>query len=88
MTRRYLLSGRVQGVGFRYFAQRAATQLGVVGWVRNCPDGTVEAVAQGSEEALQALRRHLQQGPSWSKVRRIDETDAEPGTFTAFSIEG
>ncbi len=87
MTRRYLLSGRVQGVGFRYFALQAAVRLGVVGWVRNCPDGTVEAVAQGSEEALQSFRRHLQQGPSWSKVRHIDETSAEPGTFTAFNIE-
>ncbi|MEE8583312.1 MAG: acylphosphatase [Acidobacteriota bacterium] len=87
MTRRYLLSGRVQGVGFRFFTQRAATQLGVVGWVRNCPDGAVEAVAQGSEEALQAFRQHLQQGPSWSEVRRIEETRAEPGTFTAFNIE-
>ena len=87
MTRRYLLSGRVQGVGFRYFTQRTATQLGVVGWVRNCPDGTVEAVAQGSEEALQAFREHLQQGPSWSRVHRIEENEEGPTTFAAFTIE-
>ena len=58
-TRRYLISGRVQGVGFRWFVEREAAQLGIAGWVRNCENGDVEVMATGTREQLSALRRQL-----------------------------
>ena len=67
-----VVHGDVQGVGFRYFAQRKAQQLGLQGWVRNNDDGTVEAVAEGSREQLEDLKRALQEGPRMARVDRVE----------------
>jgi len=76
-TRRYLVSGRVQGVGFRLFTQREANKLGVTGFVRNLADGRVEVVAKGSREQLAQLRASLEKGPSFSSVTGVAEETAE-----------
>jgi len=67
--------GRVQGVGFRYFVRREAEALGVHGWVRNRADGTVEALAQGTNEELDRFLDRLQEGPRWSRVMSVTVTD-------------
>ena len=76
VARRFLISGRVQGVGFRYFAQDAARREGLHGFVRNNDDGTVEVVAEGESEALERFERAIRRGPSRSRVEQvmIDET--------------
>ncbi len=82
---RFIVHGRVQGVGFRYFAHSAARSLGLRGWVKNRPDGTVECLAGGSPENLEELYRCLQKGPALSKVDNVSrqEVDTHPGeTFT------
>jgi len=88
-TRRYLVRGRVQGVGFRWFVEAEARTLGLAGWVRNNPDGCVEVLAVGSREQLAALRSRLQQGPRASRVDAVDESEAgpQPG-LKNFRIEG
>ena len=75
LARRYLISGRVQGVGFRVFTWTAATREGLHGWVRNLPDGRVEISAEGEAEALQRFERHVRQGPPGAKVDHVDATD-------------
>ncbi len=72
-ARRFLISGLVQGVGFRFFAVRVARARRLRGWVRNLPDGRVEVLAQGESEALEALREDLARGPSGSVVSGIEE---------------
>ena len=67
-----VVHGHVQGVGFRYFVQRRASALGLAGWVRNNDDGSVEAVAEGPRERLEALRSALEQGPRLARVDRVD----------------
>lgn len=67
--------GRVQGVGFRYFVLREAENLGIDGWVRNRSDGTVEALARGTEEELDRFQACLQEGPRWSRVMSVSVTD-------------
>lgn len=86
-ARRWLIRGRVQGVGFRYFAQRAANELGLGGFARNLDDGRVEVYAIGPEEKLSQLAARLHQGPRWAEVHGIDEEVAEPRRFTSFEIE-
>ena len=68
MRRRYLVSGQVQGVGFRWFARAIARRLGVEGWVRNLPSGQVETEGQGSTEALESFEAELRRGPPGSLV--------------------
>jgi acylphosphatase len=86
VRRRYLIDGRVQGIGFRWFARAAARRLGVAGWVRNLPTGQVEAEAQGSAEDLEAFELELRRGPPGSLVTEFtvseisDEADS-PNTF-------
>jgi len=75
VTRKYLIGGVVQGVGFRYFALRQATALGIVGWTRNLPDGRVEVVAQGEQAALTALEQALSRGPSHSRVANVEKQE-------------
>ena len=70
---RYFVRGRVQGVGYRDFARRAARLAGLTGWVRNRDDGAVEAMAVGSPEALAAFAAALRQGPRQSQVESVDE---------------
>ncbi len=72
MTCHYLVSGRVQGVGYRYFTAREARGLGLEGWVRNLPDGRVEVVARGEIGALEALLGRLWQGPPLSRVAGVE----------------
>ncbi len=88
-TRRYLVRGRVQGVGFRWFVEAEARTLGLAGWVRNSPDGCVEVLAMGSREQLSALRSRLAQGPRASRVDQVDESEAAPQPgLKNFRIEG
>ncbi len=87
VARRFIVSGRVQGVGFRYFAIRAARQVGVAGTVRNLPDGTVEAIAEGRDTEVAEFRAALERGPSHGHVTRVDETELEPtGRYTGFEV--
>jgi acylphosphatase len=78
IARRFVLSGRVQGVGYRYFAQDAARREGLNGFVTNHDDGSVEAVAEGDAESLERFERALRQGPSRSRVERVLVDDVEP----------
>ncbi len=88
-ARRFLVRGRVQGVGFRWFVEREARILGVVGWVRNNADGAVEVLAQGTREQLSGLRTRLQQGPRAARVDDVDESEANlTQGLTTFRIEG
>jgi acylphosphatase len=85
-ARRFIISGRVQGVGYRYFALRAAEKCGVAGTARNLPDGTVEVVAQGDAGAVETLRAHLETGPSFGRVDRVVEEPAPVGAHYTFRI--
>ena len=80
-------SGRVQGVGFRYTAESAALELGLVGWVRNCHDGRVEAICEGEERVLKVFVERIAQGPMKPHIRQIqtDWTEAR-GEFEEFRI--
>jgi len=71
-ARRWLVSGRVQGVGFRAFCVRAATSLELDGWVRNLSDGGVEVIATGDVEALDRLGDALRRGPAYARVDHVD----------------
>jgi acylphosphatase len=88
-ARRYLVRGRVQGVGFRWFVEREAHILGVAGWVRNNADGSVEVLAIGTRDQLLGLRARLRQGPRAARVDQVEESEAKPiPPLTTFSIEG
>jgi acylphosphatase len=88
-ARRFLVRGRVQGVGFRWFVEREAHILGIAGWVRNTTDGRVEVLAQGTSEQLAGLSTHLRQGPRAARVDEVEEfeTNLTQGLKT-FRIEG
>jgi acylphosphatase len=88
-AKRFYVSGRVQGVGFRFFAEREAVSLGLGGYVRNLYDGRVEVYAIGSAQQLDALGQALRRGPRMAGVSGVEELDAEiQRQFTnAFSIE-
>ena len=88
-ARRYIVRGRVQGVGFRWFVDYEARQLGLAGWVRNQPDGTVEVLAMGTEEQLAVLQQKLQKGPRAARVDEVLESPAEPvDGLKTFGIQG
>ena len=81
------VSGRVQGVGFRYFAQHTAAALGLTGSVRNLPDGEVEALAEGPEPKLREFVEALRRGPRSAEVRDLTEAWGErTGEFSTFSV--
>ena len=87
VARKFLVSGQVQGVGFRFFAQDAARRDGLSGHVSNHADGTVEAVAEGEAEALDRFERALRRGPSRSRVEGVRVDGAEPtGLHAGFEI--
>jgi len=87
VARRFLVSGHVQGVGFRYFAQDAARREGLAGHVTNHADGTVEAMVEGEAEAIDRFERALRRGPSRSRVERVQVEEAVPtGLHTGFEI--
>jgi acylphosphatase len=86
-ARRFIVSGRVQGVGFRYFTVQAAERAGVVGTVRNLPDGTVEAIAEGSLATLAEFLKEVRRGPSFSRVTSIDEQEyPETNRYKSFEV--
>ena len=85
-ARRAVVKGRVQGVGFRWFAERAARELGVRGWVRNREDGAVETLAEGDEAAIAAYLARLERGPQGSRVDGVVVEDAVEGGFDRFRI--
>jgi len=87
VARRFLVSGHVQGVGFRYFAQDAARRDGLAGHVTNHADGTVEAMVEGEAEAIDRFERALRRGPSRSRVERVQVEEAVPtGLHAGFEI--
>lgn len=87
VARRYLISGQVQGVGFRYFTQDAATRENIHGSVRNLPDGRVEAAAEGEADALERFERALRHGPPGAWVEALDIEHTTPdGRDTGFTV--
>ena len=88
VARKFSIRGDVQGVGYRFFAQRAAARHQVVGYVRNCPDGSVEAFVEGAANSVEAFKHDLATGPQWATVDQVEEIDLEPtGSYSAFRIE-
>jgi len=88
-ARRFLVRGRVQGVGFRWFVEREAHLLGVAGWVRNNTDGAVEVLAQGTRDQLSALTARLQQGPRAARVDQVEQSEVPLSQgLKTFRIEG
>ena len=82
------MSGDVQGVGFRFFAQRAAARHQVVGYVKNLDDGRVEALAEGPARNVEAFKHELTTGPRFSSVDHIEEINLDPsGRYSSFRIE-
>jgi acylphosphatase len=88
-ARNYIVRGRVQGVGFRWFVEREARTLGLAGWVRNRADGTVEVLAMGNHEQLSQLHSRLRQGPRAARVDNVEVSEAQPVEgLNTFRIEG
>ncbi len=88
VARKFLIRGEVQGVGYRFFAQRAAARHQVVGYVKHCPDGTVEALAEGSMNNVESFKLDLATGPQWAVVSQLEEINLEPtGRYSTFRIE-
>jgi acylphosphatase len=88
-ARRFVVRGRVQGVGFRWFVEREAHILGIAGWVRNNTDGSVEVLAQGTRDQISGLRSRLREGPRAARVDAVEELDARPAAgVSSFRIEG
>ena len=85
---RWLITGRVQGVGFRWFVMRNAEELGLAGWAKNLPDGTVEVLGIGVPEALSRLESALNEGPRFAHVENVEKSDCphEVGTLKSFDI--
>ena len=89
IAKKFLVTGRVQGVGYRYFAERWASQLGICGYVKNLWDGNVEVYAIGTPLALEELKRQLAEGPRSARVAAIDESDEQVDKrYNRFIIEG
>ena len=87
VARRYVIAGRVQGVGFRWFTHDAAAREGVHGWVRNLADGSVEVVAEGDEASVDRLEAAARRGPSSARVEQFDVEELPPtGRATGFEI--
>jgi acylphosphatase len=87
VARRLLIGGRVQGVGFRWFARDAALREGVGGWVRNLPDGRVEALIEGEADAVTRMERALRSGPRGARVDTVHVDIEEPrGALEEFEI--
>lgn len=88
ISKHLIISGRVQGVGFRHFTYKTARELGIKGWVKNLQDGTVETVFTGSPKDVYAMKERLEEGPSRARVRKIEEVElpADTDNFHNFSI--
>jgi acylphosphatase len=88
VARKYLISGEVQGVGYRFFAQRVAARHQVAGYVRNLPDGRVEVLAEGAPAGVEGFRHDLAAGPASARVEQVEEINLEPtGSYSSFRIE-
>ena len=88
IARRFFISGEVQGVGYRYFAQRTSAKHQVKGFVRNLADGRVEVLAEGAAYAVEAFKLDLAAGPAYSRVRGVEEIVLDPsGQYSTFRIE-
>lgn len=88
VARKFVISGTVQGVGYRFFAQRAAARHQVVGYIKNLETGEVESLAEGSPKSVEDFKNDLLAGPSFSQVEHIEETVLEPsGLYSSFRIE-
>ena len=88
IARKFLIRGMVQGVGFRFFAQRSAARHQVRGYVRNLEDGRVEALAEGPATAVEEFKHDLATGPNYSSVENLEEIVLEPsGRYPTFRIE-
>lgn len=83
---RYVARGRVQGVGYRYFALQTARELGVTGFVRNQPDGSVEVLAEGDEATLASFEARLRDGPSFGRVEALERQAASPRGDSGFHV--
>jgi acylphosphatase len=89
IARKYLVTGRVQGVGYRFFTEQAAAQLGICGYVKNLWDGTVEVYAIADAPTLQHFKYRLSEGPRSARVAAIEESEASVDKrYTRFVIEG
>lgn len=91
MVMHFLVKGRVQGVGFRWFVHREASEIGLKGWVRNTEDGDVEVLVSGEQEELVELREALRKGPRGSRVDSVTQhelVESEGANLEAFKIEG
>ena len=88
VARKYVIRGDVQGVGYRFFAQRAAARHQVVGYVRNMSDGSVESLAEGMPDSVEAFKHDLATGPEWAAVTQIEEIVLDPSSlYSSFRIE-
>jgi acylphosphatase len=87
LARQYLVTGRVQGVGFRFFTRALAAREGIHGWGRNLKDGRVEISAEGEAEALERFERSIRQGPRGSRIDQVEVSDlGATGSETGFDI--
>ena len=88
VARRFFISGDVQGVGYRFFSQRAAARHQIVGYVKNLADGRVEALAEGGPSQVEAFKHDLATGPRFGHVESVEELNLDPsGTYSSFRIE-
>lgn len=85
-TFRFVVRGRVQGVGYRYYALKRAEELGVAGYVHNLPDGSVEVVAEGADEALASFEGRLREGPSFATVEHVERVSLAPRGDRGFHV--
>jgi acylphosphatase len=86
-ARRWVIRGRVQGVGFRYFAQHTASSLGLTGYARNLDDGDVEVYAAGPPDKISDFAARLREGPRFADVRGVEEQEAAVQQYGSFLIE-
>ena len=87
-AKHYLVHGRVQGVGYRYFALETAERLGITGYTRNLHSGEVEVHAEGDQTALDHFKLALERGPRMARVTEVVETDVPSGSYSSFLIRG
>ena len=88
-ARRFIVSGRVQGVGYRYFTLTAALSYGICGWARNTPDGRVEVWAEADKAGLESFKADLERGSFGSRVRDVVEEELPTSdSFSSFTIRG
>lgn len=86
IARRFAISGRVQAVGFRLFAREAAAAENLRGWVRNLPDGRVEALVEGDRESVERFERKIRRGPASARVEDVAVSDEDTGSVHGFEI--